>query len=79
MALHQDEVAEHSTVWDLPPHARQAYWNSLNLDELTWARARAWAIAVGVSGISYYWQSYPEFIAECRARLQAILTDAAAR
>ena len=71
--------AEHSTVWDLPPQARQAYWNTLDLDDLTWARARAWAIAVGVSGISYYWNTYPAFVAECRARLQAILTDAAAR
>ena len=71
--------AEHSTVWDLPPQARQAYWNALDLDDPTWARARAWAIAVGVSGISYYWRTYPAFVAECQARLQAILTDAAAR
>ncbi|MFD4977740.1 hypothetical protein [Streptomyces sp. NPDC058424] len=33
--------AEHSTVWDLPPQARQAYWDTLNLDDLTWTRARA--------------------------------------
>nr|WTB32537.1 aminoglycoside phosphotransferase family protein [Streptomyces sp. NBC_00830] len=71
--------AEHSTIWDLPSQARQAYWDTLNLDDLTWARARAWAVAVGVSGISYYWHTFPAFVAECRARLQAILTDAAAR
>ncbi|MFD4142579.1 aminoglycoside phosphotransferase family protein [Streptomyces sp. NPDC058572] len=71
--------AEHSTVWDLPSQARRAYWDTLNLDEMTWTRARAWAIAVGVSGISYYWHTFPAFVAECRARLQAILTDAAAR
>ncbi|WP_101787567.1 aminoglycoside phosphotransferase family protein [Nonomuraea indica] len=71
--------AEHSTVWDLPPQARQAYWSALDLDELTWARARAWAIAVAVSGISYYWHTYPAFVAECRARLRAILDDVAAR
>ncbi|MFJ8077817.1 aminoglycoside phosphotransferase family protein [Streptomyces sp. NPDC096176] len=71
--------AEHSTLWDLPAQARHAYWDALNLDDSTWARARAWAIAVGVSGISYYQHSFPAFVAECRARLQAILTDAAAR
>ncbi|MGC1209844.1 MAG: aminoglycoside phosphotransferase family protein, partial [Micromonospora sp.] len=65
--------AEHATVWDLPPEARQAYWNALHLDDVTWARARGWAIAVGVSGISYYWHTYPAFVAECRARLQSIL------
>ncbi|MFF7577317.1 aminoglycoside phosphotransferase family protein [Streptomyces sp. NPDC008061] len=71
--------AEHSTVWDLPQQARQAYWDTLNLDDLTWTRARAWAVAVGVSGISYYWDTFPAFVAECRARLQAILADAATR
>ncbi|MER8085874.1 aminoglycoside phosphotransferase family protein [Streptomyces sp. NPDC094048] len=71
--------AEHATLWDLPPRARQAYWNTLALDEPTWVRARAWAIAVGVGGISYYWHTYPAFVAECRARLQAILADADAR
>ncbi len=71
--------AEHSTVWDLPPQAQQAYWDTLNLDDVTWTRARAWAIAVGVSGIAYYWHTFPAFVTECQARLQAILTDAAAR
>ncbi|WP_445280656.1 aminoglycoside phosphotransferase family protein [Streptomyces sp. DSM 118148] len=71
--------AEHAPVWDLPPRARQAYRNALDLDDTTWARARAWAIAVGVSGISYYWHTWPAFVAECRARLEAILSDAAGR
>ncbi|WP_326698964.1 aminoglycoside phosphotransferase family protein [Streptomyces sp. NBC_01754] len=71
--------AEHSTVWDLPPRARQAYWDTLGLDDPVWTRARAWAVAVGVSGISYYWDTFPAFVAECRARLQAILADAATR
>jgi aminoglycoside phosphotransferase (APT) family kinase protein len=68
--------AEHSTVWDLPPEGRLAYWNAQALDDPTWTRARAWAIAVGASGISYYWDTYPAFVAECRNRLQAIVTDA---
>ncbi|WP_338671917.1 aminoglycoside phosphotransferase family protein [Streptomyces sp. SCSIO 30461] len=69
--------AEHATVWDLPPQARQAYWDAMGLDEVAWTRARAWAVAVGVSGIAYYGGKFPAFVAECRARLQAILTDAA--
>ena len=70
--------AEHATVWDLPAQARQAYRDALDLDAATWERARAWAIAVGVSGVSYYWHSYPAFVAECLARLREILSDAAA-
>ena len=65
--------AEHAAVWDLPRAARDAYWNALHLDEATWLRARAWAILVAIIGIPYYWGSYPEFVAECRARLAAIL------
>ncbi|MGW8374914.1 phosphotransferase [Streptomyces sp. ODS28] len=71
--------AEHATVWDLPPRARHAYWEAVGIDEPTWVRARAWALAVAASGIAYYWDTFPAFVAECRARLEAILADAAAR
>ncbi|MFV2102373.1 aminoglycoside phosphotransferase family protein [Micromonospora sp. LOL_024] len=71
--------AEHATVWDLPPAARHAYWAAAGLDDQGWHRARAWAVAVGASGISYYWHTYPAFVAECRNRLTAILSDAASR
>ncbi|MEV3871196.1 hypothetical protein [Streptomyces sp. NPDC049906] len=40
-------------------------------------RARAWAVAVAVSGIPYYWEVLPAFVAECRARLRAVLADLA--
>ncbi|MEO3974868.1 aminoglycoside phosphotransferase family protein [Streptomyces sp. CAU 1734] len=71
--------AEHAPLWDLPARARDAYRDTLGLDEATWDRARAWAIAVGLGGISYYQHTFPAFAAECRARLEAILLDAAAR
>ncbi|WP_369383092.1 aminoglycoside phosphotransferase family protein [Streptomyces sp. cg36] len=71
--------AEHSPLWDLPPGARQAYWNAMGLDDETWLRARAWAIAVGVSGVSYYWSAYPAFVDECLSRLRAILEVAGER
>lgn len=64
---------EHATVWDLPAPARDAYWNALGIDRPTWIRARGWAIAVAMSGLPYYWQTYPEFIQECQQRLTAIL------
>ncbi|BFV61070.1 aminoglycoside phosphotransferase family protein [Kitasatospora sp. CMC57] len=69
--------AEHAPLWDLPPEARQSYWDAVGLDDATWLRARAWAIAVGVSGVPYYWESYPAFAGECVARLRAILAAAA--
>lgn len=68
--------AEHAPVWDLPAAARDAYFAAARLDETTWLRARAWAIGVAVSGIAYYWETFPEFVAECRGRLHAVLTTA---
>jgi hypothetical protein len=59
-----------STCWSAPASPD---WH---LDDLAWTRARAWAIAVVVSGISYYWNTFPAFVAECRARLDQILTEA---
>ncbi|WP_370879440.1 phosphotransferase [Catenuloplanes indicus] len=65
--------AEHATTWDLPAEAREAYRAALDIDDETWQRARAWAIVVGVSGVAYYRNTFPEFVAECRARLAAVL------
>ena len=71
--------AEHAAVWDLPPVAREAYRDALGIDDATWTRARAWAVFVGVAGLAYYRDTFPAFVAECRARLLAILGDAARR
>jgi aminoglycoside phosphotransferase (APT) family kinase protein len=68
---------EHSTLWEMPTPARQAYRNVLDIDDLTWARARARAIAGSLVGIWYYQHTWPAFAAECQARLQLILTEAA--
>ncbi|MCL7379384.1 aminoglycoside phosphotransferase family protein [Streptomyces sp. 35G-GA-8] len=68
--------AEHAPLWDFPPGARQEYWDALSLDDVTWLRARAWAIGLGVSGVSYYWGRYPGFVTECLSRLRAILEAA---
>lgn len=68
--------AEHAPQWDLPATARDAYREQLGLDDVTWQRARAWALAVGVSGVPYYWETYPAFVVECLRRLQHVLADA---
>lgn len=67
--------AEHAPTWDLPWEARDAYRRELQIDELTWLRARAWALMIAASGVPYYWQTYPEFAAECIRRLRAVAAD----
>ncbi len=71
-------AAEHATLWDFPEPARQSYRAALDLDDLTWHRARAWAIAVGVSGVPYYWNTDRAFVEECLARLRVVLDDLSA-
>lgn len=67
--------AEHAPLWDLPAAARRAYRDTLRIDDVTWQRARAWSLAIGVSGVPYYWDSYPAFVDECLRRLRHVLAD----
>lgn len=68
---------EHTTLWEMPVAARQAYRNALDIDDITWARVRARAIVGSLVGILYYWYAWPAFAAQTQAQLQEILTDAA--
>lgn len=65
---------EHAPIWDLPPAARETYWSAVAIDDDTWLRARSLALFVALSGVSYYWTTFPAFVAECRARIDAIAT-----
>lgn len=67
--------AEHVALWDLPTTARQTYRDVLKVDDDTWKRAQARAIAGSLTGILYYWRAWPAFASECQARLQRILAD----
>lgn len=71
--------AEHATVWGLPSTARESYWHDIQITEPTWLRARAWAVGVAVFGICYYWETFPEFVAECLATLGHVTSDALTR
>lgn len=71
-----DPTCEHAATWDLPPAARGAYAAELGLDEDTRIRARAWALAIALSGVPYYWSTWPGFVRECLRRLRLILDDA---
>lgn len=67
--------AEHAPIWDLPAVARESYRDVLQLADPTWSRARAWAIYVGIAGLSYYWETWPQFASECVRRLREIVAD----
>ena len=71
-----DPTCEHAAVWDLPAAARHSYADALGLDAGTRIRARAWALAIALSGVPYYWETWPQFVDECLARLRAIADSA---
>lgn len=71
-----DPTAEHAAVWEFPAAAREAYREALGLDDDTWLRATAWKVLVNLSGISYSWESWPEFARGCLETVRE-LTSAA--
>jgi len=53
--------------------ARRAYRSALEVDDATWARARAWAMLPALAGVPYYAMSAPAFAARSRRHLDAVL------
>lgn len=53
--------------------ARARYRDALDVDDATWARARAWAMLPALTGLEYYAVSVPAFSARARRHLDAVL------
>lgn len=72
-----DPTVDLAGAWELlGPPARQVFRDALEVDDATWLRGRAWALAIAVMTFPYYWRSMPE---RCTARLamaRAVLADA---
>jgi aminoglycoside phosphotransferase (APT) family kinase protein len=63
-------------AWDvLEPWARRVFRSAVGVDDSTWLRGRAWALAIAIMTFPYYWRSMP---ARCTTRLamaQQVLAD----
>lgn len=70
-----DPTAEHAAVWEFPAVAREAYREALGLEEATWLRATAWKVFVNLSGIAYYWDSWPEFAQGCLETVRELIGE----
>jgi aminoglycoside phosphotransferase (APT) family kinase protein len=63
--------------WDmLDSAAREAFRSALGVDDLTWERGRAWALAIAVMTFPYYWHTMPDRCAARLAMAHAVLADA---
>lgn len=73
-----DPTVDLIVAWEvLDPPSRELFRSLLGVDEVTWLRGRAWALAIALMTFPYYWQTMPE---RCGARLamaRAVLADAA--
>jgi aminoglycoside phosphotransferase (APT) family kinase protein len=64
--------------WDvLDPAAREVFRSALGVDDVTWERGRAWALAIAVMTFPYYWHTMPDRCAARLAMAHAVLADAA--
>lgn len=64
-------------AWELfDPAARDAFRRSLRIDDAQWLRGRAWALAIALGALSYYWHTMPKRRRDRLAMLRAVLADA---
>jgi aminoglycoside phosphotransferase (APT) family kinase protein len=72
-----DPTVDLAGAWEvLDPTGRDIFRSALDVDELTWLRARGWALALAVMTFPYYWRSMPGRCAARLAMARAVLADA---
>jgi aminoglycoside phosphotransferase (APT) family kinase protein len=72
-----DPTVDLALAWEvLDPAGREVFRDALGVDEPTWLRARAWALALSVMTFPYYWHTMPGRCAARLATAYAVLEDA---
>jgi aminoglycoside phosphotransferase (APT) family kinase protein len=63
-------------AWELlDPCARARFRAAVDVDDATWLRGRAWALALSVMTFPYYWATMPERCANRLALARAVLAE----
>lgn len=71
-----DPASDVMAAWlYLPAGARDTFRAALAVDDATWARARGWALTVGLIALPYYEQSNPPLAAIAQQAIQATIAD----
>ncbi len=71
-----DPTVDLHGAWELfEPDARAAFRSRLDVDDATWLRAKAWALAIALMTFSYYWQTMPGRIESRLVMARAVLAD----
>lgn len=71
-----DPTVDLMVAWELlDPAGREKFRSALQVDESTWLRGRAWALAIAIMTFPYYWQSMPERCASRLVMARSVLAD----
>ena len=71
-----DPAPDVAPAWTLlEGEARRTFRDRLDVDDATWARARAWVMLPALAGIRYYEKTVPAFSQRSRRHLDAVLGD----
>lgn len=71
-----DPACDVMVAWTfLPPEARDAFGETLDVDDATWARGRGWALSVGVIALPYYRETNRALAANARKWIEAVLDE----
>ena len=68
-------AAEHGPVWSFPATARAAHRQELGLADDAWAVSLGWALLPSLTGLPYYWHTWPEFARGCLERIRLVLRE----
>jgi aminoglycoside phosphotransferase (APT) family kinase protein len=72
-----DPTVDLHGAWELfDPPARAHFRDRLDIDDDAWLRGRAWALAIALSAISYYWQTMPRRCEQRLSMARSVLDDA---
>ncbi|WP_191907820.1 aminoglycoside phosphotransferase family protein [Nocardioides cynanchi] len=71
-----DPTVDLVVAWELlDPAARATFRDLVGVDEATWLRGRAWALALALMTFPYYWTTMPVRCTERLALARAVLAD----
>jgi aminoglycoside phosphotransferase (APT) family kinase protein len=71
-----DPACDVMTAWlYLSAETRDLFRAALSVDDATWARARGWALSVGLIALPYYQNTNPVLAGIARSAIDAVLAD----
>lgn len=74
-----DPTVDLMPAWELlDPSSRALFRSSVGVDDQTWLRGRAWALAIALMTFPYYWGTMPGRCASRLAMARNVLVDAGA-